>query len=297
MAASSAAATSTALASKSRHLFGAPPARPRAPARRHRTGRHSTAAVPVRAPAMSPATAASLRERTVQGRGHDCRRARSHPSVNSLAPAGSPRRAQSRGARRSVGAIRRSAVHRRPTWARPRSARRVWRWHPLPSAWTVLTPRLWAAPGPPHELWAPWAHMLRRAPSRRLRSVRRMPERNTIASPDELAPSACKSKIFLDRPAVPSTPIFRHRAGTRMPHSTLAFAIGPFRALQRTRVSQLWRKRMYEKMVRLALVAVVIPAALVAAGCSSNPPPPPPAPVASAPPPPPPPPPMPRVRG
>ena len=32
---------------------------------------------------------------------------------------------------------------------------------------------------------------------------------------------------------------------------------------------------MYEKMVRLALVAVVIPAALVAAGCSSNPPPPP----------------------
>ena len=75
-----------ALASKSRHLFGAPPARPRAPARRHRTGRRSTAAVPVQAPAMSPATAASLREGTVQGRGHDCRRARSHPSVNSLAP-------------------------------------------------------------------------------------------------------------------------------------------------------------------------------------------------------------------
>ena len=54
---------------------------------------------------------------------------------------------------------------------------------------------------------------------------------------------------------------------------------------------------MYDKMVRLALVGVVIPAALVAAGCASNPPPPQPAPVASAPPPPPPPPPMPRVRG
>ena len=81
-----------------------------------------------------------------------------------------------------------------------------------------------------------------------------------------------------------------------MPHLAL-FPVGrTLQALQCGRVPQLWRMRMSDvaKMARLALIAVVIPAALVA--CASNPPPPPPAPVASAPPPPPPPP-MPPVRG
>ena len=50
-----------------------------------------------------------------------------------------------------------------------------------------------------------------------------------------------------------------------------------------------------EKMARLALVAVLIPAALLA-GCASQPAPPPPQPVAATPPPPPPPP-APVVRG
>lgn len=51
-----------------------------------------------------------------------------------------------------------------------------------------------------------------------------------------------------------------------------------------------------EKMARLAVIAILIPAALLA-GCSQPaPPPPPPQPTAAAPPPPPPPPP-PRVRG
>ncbi|MGZ5838867.1 MAG: hypothetical protein ACXWI2_05910, partial [Croceibacterium sp.] len=60
----------------------------------------------------------------------------------------------------------------------------------------------------------------------------------------------------------------------------------------------LWRKTMSDvakKMARLALVAVLIPAALLA-GCASQPAPPPPQPMAATPPPPPPPP-MPPVRG
>ena len=116
----------SARAPEPRHLFGARPAWPRAPARRHRTGRRSTATVPGQAAAMLPATAADSRE-TVQGRGHDRRRATRHSSVSPPAPAGSSRPARSHGARRSVAATRRSAVHpRRPTRARCRSVRRAW---------------------------------------------------------------------------------------------------------------------------------------------------------------------------
>ncbi len=55
-------------------------------------------------------------------------------------------------------------------------------------------------------------------------------------------------------------------------------------------------KATLRRFGKVALLAVMIPAALLAAGCSSQPAPPPPQPMASAPPPPPPPP-MPSVRG
>src|SRR5580692_1919096 len=88
---------------------------------------------------------------------------------------------------------------------------------------------------------------------------------------------------------------FVARAGTRNAPSTLTLGV---RLVYYAQVPQLWRKRMSdvaEKMARLALVAVLIPAALLA-GCASQPAPPPPQPVAASPPPPPPPP-MPPVRG
>src|SRR4030095_423110 len=163
------------------------------------------------------------------------------------------------------------------------------------------------------------------AESYRLQSVRRgctKPSRDGLRSnrgpQNELASSGCKSRIFIDRPTVyarrrgrsdrglrRSAPMFSAiGAGTRMPRSALTVAVNHFARVALSLIPSTVEDRMYdvaEKMARLrrlrnaAMVAVVLPAALLAAGCSqpAPPPPPPPAPVAAPPPPPPPPP----VRG